>query len=409
MYFSGPVTELAAESVSTATNTGLNCPRSLEGPMTTTSLDGRRAKESAAPRQTRAISWWAGLGAAFLAFAAYLIIAWIAAGEPARVEVGPTPIPTWMQIALGIQQWGLFAGMLALIWFKAVRPRLRTGKVPFDGLMVLSFALMWWSDPLYNYFTPGFNYNAYFINLGSWVGHVPGWMSPNPTEIPQPLLWLPGVYTCAFFLMVIIVNWIFRKTRERWPTISPVSMCLVAFVPMMVVGTLWEAAFMVMGSHTYASSIREVTLNAGHYYAFPVYQGITASLLYTTWGAMRYFRDDKGRSFAERGIDQLKVSNRSKGWLRFFAVSGAITGIFFVFYHVPNAMIALRGDGWSDDVQKRSYFVTEMCGAASDVACPNPTLPFPRGDQSVKVGPDGTLVVPPGVEVPVAPQLATGK
>jgi len=373
----------------------------------TATINRPPTEEVEAPVQNRAISWWAGLGFAFLAFAAYLIAAWIVAGEPQRVETGPTPVPLWMKIVLGVQQWGLFAGMLALIWFKVVRPKLRGGSVPFDGLMVLSFALMWWSDPLYNYFTPGFNYNAYFINLGSWVGHVPGWMSPNPTEIPQPLLWLPGVYTCAFFLMVVIVNWIFRKTRERWPRISPVSMWLVAFVPMMVVGTLWEAAFMVMGSHTYASAIREVTLNPGHYYGFPVYQGITASLLYTTWGAMRYFRDDQGRSFAERGIDQLRVSDRSKGWLRFFAVSGAITGIFFVFYHVPNAMIALRGDAWPDDVQERSYFVTEMCGAESDVACPDPRVPFPRGDRSIVIGPDGDVSVPNGVTVPVAPELDT--
>jgi hypothetical protein len=149
-----------------------------------------------------------------------------------------------------------------------------------------------------------------------------------------------------------------------------------------------------MGSHAYASSIRGLALNAGHYYAFPVYQGITASLLYTTWGAMRFFRDDRGYSFAERGIERLNVSARTKGWMRFFAVSGAITGIFFVFYHVPNALIALRGDAWPRDVQQRTYFVTKLCGPASDVACPDPRLPFPRGEDSLRIGPDGTLVVP---------------
>jgi hypothetical protein len=370
----------------------------------------RRAVEGPeSPKRTRAISWWAALGFAFLALMVYVIVAWIASGEPHRVPTGPTPVPTYMKICLSIQQWGFFVGMLALIWFKAIRPKLRNGSVPFDGLMVISFALMWLGDPYYNYFTPGFNYNAYFINLGSWVGHTPGWMSPNPTQIPQPLLWLPGVYTCWFFLMVVTVNWIFRMLRRRWPTISAVSMWLTAFVPIMVIGFVMEAAMMVMGSHSYASSIRALAVNAGKYYEFPVYQGVTASLIFTTWGAMRYFRDDRGHSFAERGVDQLNVSVRSKGWMRFFAVSGAITGIFFAFYHIPNALIAVRGDAWPEDTQKRSYFVTEMCGAASDVACPGPRLPFPRGADSVRVGPDGTLVVPDGVTVPVAPRLDTGK
>jgi hypothetical protein len=346
-------------------------------------------------------------GFGFLAFAVYLVAAWALAGEPHRVLPGPTPLPGWMKIALDIQQWGLFAGMLALIWFKALRPRMRTGSFTFDGLMVLSFALLWWSDPLYNYFTPGFNYNAYFVNLGSWVGHVPGWMSPHPENIPQPLLWLPGVYTCAFFLMVLIVNVIFRKTRERYPSISALSMLFIAFLPMAVVGTLWEAAFMMMGSHQYGSSIRWMALNPGHYYEFPVYQGITASLLYTTWGALRFFRDDQGRSFAERGIDRLNVSNSAKGWVRFFAVSGAITVIFFAFYHLPNALIALRGDAWPQDVQERSYFTSGVCGPGTDVACPDPRVPFPRGESSLRIAPDGSLVRPPGATPLTAPTQST--
>jgi hypothetical protein len=359
------------------------------------------------PKRTRPVSWWAAVGFGFLAFAAYLIVAWLIAGEAHRVPAGETPLPVGMKIALGIQQWGLFAGMLALIWFKAIRPRMRTGSFTFDGLMVISFALLWWSDPLYNYFTPGFSYNAYFVNLGSWVGHVPGWMSPNAESIPQPLLWLPGVYTCAFFSMVLVVNVIFRKARARNPSISAASMWFVAFIPMMVVGTLWEALFMVMGSHHYGSSIRDLALNAGHYYEFPVYQGITASLLYCTWGALRYFRDDQGHSFAERGIERLNVPARTKGWMRFFAVSGAITVIFFVFYHVPNALIAERGSAWPQDVQKRSYFTSGVCGPGTDVACPDPRVPFPRGESSLRVAPDGTLVVPKGTTPPTAPTQST--
>ncbi|WP_019873922.1 spirocyclase AveC family protein [Sporichthya polymorpha] len=370
-------------------------------------LDASRPVAPTAPKRIRPITWWAALGFGFLAFAAYLIVAWLVAGEPHRVGTGETPLPTWMKICLSVQQYGLFAGMLALILFKAVLPLRRTGSVPLDGLIVISFSLMWWSDPLYNYFSPGFNYNTYFINAGSWIGHTPGWMSPNAEEIPQPLLWLPGVYTCAFFLMVLIVTTLMRKTRERYPSMSAIGLCAVAFIPMMVVGTMWEAAFMVMGSHQYGASISWLTLNHGNYYGFPVYQGITASLLYTSWGALRFFRDDQGRSFAEAGIDRLSVSKRVKGAMRFFAVSGAITAIFFVFYHLPNALISQRGDAWPQDVQERSYFINGYCGAGTDVACPNPDLPIPRGESSLRVGPDGKLVVPDGTTIPVAPAVKT--
>jgi hypothetical protein len=150
-----------------------------------------------------------------------------------------------------------------------------------------------------------------------------------------------------------------------------------------------------------------MTLNAGHYYEFPVYQGITASLLYTSWGALRFFRDDRGRSFAERGIDQVTASACVKGWMRFFAVSGAITAIFFAFYHVPNALIALRGDAWPQDVQQRSYLTSGVCGPGTDVACPDPRVPFPRGQSSLRIAPDGTLVSPQGATPLTAPTQST--
>jgi hypothetical protein len=327
--------------------------------------------EDVTPNQVRPIAVWAWIGFAFLAFAAYLIIRWLVLGEAHRVSSGPTPLPTWMKICLGIQQWGLFAGMLALIWFKAVRPRLRTGRMSFDGLLVLSFALMWWSDPMYNFFTLGFSYNAWFVNLGSWIGGVPGWMSPNPQRTPQPLIWLPGVYTCAFFLMVLIACWIMRRVRGRWPRLSMPSVWVITFIPMLVFGSLWEAAFMVMGSHQYASAIRGFALNPGKYYAFPLYQGITASVLYTTWAAMRYFKDDRGRAFPERGVERLGgLGSVRTDWVRFLAVSGATTTIFFIGYHLPNALIALEGGAWPQSVLKRSYLTEGLCGVGTGTPCP---------------------------------------
>ncbi|MHB8693077.1 MAG: spirocyclase AveC family protein [Solirubrobacteraceae bacterium] len=229
------------------------------------------------------------------------------------MSTGPTHLPGWMKIALGIQQWGLFAGMWALIYFKAIRPRMKTGRFTLDGLMVCSFALMWWSDPLYNYFQVGFSYNAWFVNLGSWVGGIPGWMSPNAARTPQPLIWLPGVYTCAFFLVVLIANAIMRRLYAWRPRLSVPSAWVITFVPMFVVGTFWEAMFMRMGSHSYAGAIRGLALNPGSYYEFPIYQGITASILYTTWGAMRFYRDDQGYSFAERGVTKLRLGPRLGG------------------------------------------------------------------------------------------------
>jgi Spirocyclase AveC-like len=360
-----------------------------------------------APNQVRPIAAWAWIGFGFLTFAAYLVLKWLISGEAHRVGSGPTPLPTAMKICLGVQQWGLAAAALALLYFRAIRPRLRTGEWTFDGLLLLTFALMWWSDPMYNYFALGFNYNAWFVNLGSWIGGVPGWMSPHPDRTPQPLIWLPAVYTCAFYAMVLIACAIMRRLRARRPTLSMPSVWAITFVPMMVFGTIWEASFMVMGSHQYASSIRGFALNPGKYFEFPIYQGITASILYTTWAAMRYFRDDHGRTFPERGIERLRVGPKARAAVRFFAISGATTFIYFIGYHIPNALIALEGSAWPKSVQERSYFTSGLCGPGTDTACPGRNIPFPRGDKSLRVGPDGKLVVPRGTQLPQPVKVRT--
>src|SRR5262245_59926482 len=210
--------------------------------------DSRSSAEAVAPKKVRPVLWWAAIGAGFLLFAAYLVIRWIAAGDAHRVPAGPTPLPDWMKVALSIQQWGLAAIALALIYFKAIRPKLKTGSMTFAGLMILSFGLMWWSDPIYSYFQHAFNYNAYFVNLGSWISEMPGWQSPHGERIPQPLIWLPAVYICAFYAMVLIASAIMRKSRQLAPTLSGPAIWLIAFVPMLVAGTLWEATFMRLGS-----------------------------------------------------------------------------------------------------------------------------------------------------------------
>jgi hypothetical protein len=74
---------------------------------------------------------------------------------------------------------------------------------------------------------------------------------------------------------------------------------------------------------------------------------------------------------------------------------------------VPNALIAERGSAWPQDVQKRSYFTSGVCGPGTDVACPDPRVPFPRGESSLRVAPDGSLVVPNGTTPPTASVQST--
>ena len=124
---------------------------------------------------------------------------------------------------------------------------------------------------------------------------------------------------------------------------------------------------------------------------------ITVGALFTGLASLRYFTNDRGQMIAERGIEKVKGSAGRKVIMRVGAVTAVAQGIFFLTYCVPNTMVGLNSDPWPKDLQKRSYFLDNVCGAATNRLCPAPGVSNIRDDSSY-VGADGTVVVPKGAD-----------
>jgi uncharacterized protein DUF5135 len=115
---------------------------------------------------------------------------------------------------------------------------------------------------------------------------------------------------------------------------------------------------------------------------------------------LRYFKNDKGETLAERGVNAMKISTRRKTALRLLAIVGAMN-LCYLGYIVAFNFMGLKGDAWPQDIQTRSYLTGYLCGPGSDQLCPDPTLPVPR-QGGVHFDPYGKLVIPPGVTPPGA-------
>src|SRR5437667_171266 len=87
------------------------------------------------------------------------------------------------------------------------------------------------------------------------------------------------------------------------------------------------------GTGAPASSARGSCLPpcAGKTYQFPLYEPFIFGLTWMAPGALRYFRDDKGRSVVERGIDESKISRRRANGLRLLAVIGFLNLVYLLF------------------------------------------------------------------------------
>lgn len=94
----------------------------------------------------------------------------------------------------------------------------------------------------------------------------------------------------------------------------------------------------------------------------------------TAFVSMRYFRNDKGETFAERGIGRVRLRGWKRTGLRFVAIVGMVNCGFLV-YQVPAVVIGMYSSPWPDDIVTRSYFNPGLCDRGPNT--PAPDRPYP--------------------------------
>jgi uncharacterized protein DUF5135 len=127
------------------------------------------------------------------------------------------------------------------------------------------------------------------------------------------------------------------------------------------------------------------------------------------------FRNDKGQTYVERGVDQVRGGPVKKAGLQLLAMIPAFQLGLLMLYTVPQvAFFTSKPNEWPADVQRRSYLVDNICGPGADWACPGPSVPLNRGnarDQSgarVAAGTtSGNGVTIPAGKIPDAVPFAT--
>jgi hypothetical protein len=114
----------------------------------------------------------------------------------------------------------------------------------------------------------------------------------------------------------------------------------------------------------------------------------------TGLSTFRYFRDDTGLSFVERGVRDLALPPRARQLVSTLAVIGFAHSWVVAAYFVPFTLsVALQAD---TAPRLPSYMRDGLCGGRTDYACPSEYVPVPSGDDSLHVRPDDPRL-PPGV------------
>jgi hypothetical protein len=340
-------------------------------------------------RRVRPVVVWAVAGGVCTVFALYVYVSWIGSGQAVTVPAGPDPVPGYTEIWAWIFQ--LAGPLLAFaLLVHVVRGCVRRRALCLDAMIVIGSVLAWWHDPLINWLRPAVLYNATLVNFGSWTERIPGWLSPGSRFLPEPplterlrtlLIWVlaPGnshgrrpryrggraptgekvrrlvkerpvdviaervlrqalmiglAYVWMPLGLGMIATWAMCRARARSPRLGAVGTFCAGWLAVFLVEILLEIVAVRSGLVAYPAAIPGLTLWAGSTHQLPIYGPLLWSMVLTSVGALRFFRDRNDRGFLDRGVERLP-----RGWVRpvarALAVAGFIHVVAIVGYDLP--------------------------------------------------------------------------
>jgi len=353
---------------------------------------------------------WAAIGAALLVLQIYVWTSWVTGPFFQAAASGPDEPPMYMKVPLIANAVMAWIGLPIAVWWFIIRPWRRERRFTLDGMLMVSMGLMFFQDPLLNYLNTWCTYNSWMPNRGSWSSNIPGWVSPESPghQTVEPLLTnVPG-YSFGNLLIVMLGCLVMRRAKNRWPHLSNAKIIGITYAFNIVLDFVMEGLiFLPIGFYVYPGAIRAVSVNAGTYYQWPIYEGLMWGGVLTALCCLRFFTDDRGQTIVERGSDRIRGGFAKIQGVRFLAIFAAVSACFFIFYNLPAQWLAMHADPWPEDVQKRSYLTDGICGGDRDTPCPNPVLPIPT-KHSGYINTDGVLVLPAGAQLPAPVPFAGG-
>jgi hypothetical protein len=328
--------------------------------------------QPAALRRVAPVSVWAALGGLGLAFQVYVVTRWVAGPYFRAVPAGPSRPPEWMRptiVGWEIVSWPLLGA--CLYWF-LLRPWRRERRIATDGLLCLVWLLLYFWEPLSNYFGNWFTYNSLAFNRGSWVADVPGWHSfAKPgAMVVEPFLWALPAYGYGLFMGTVLGCWAMRKVKAARPEIRPIGLIIFCWGFMILMDILLEGVLW-MPQQLFATpgGLGQLFLGS-HTNMFPVTEAVFWGGGWAAISCVRYFTDDQGLTVAERGINRLRIGSGRKTALRFLALLGLCQVLYVGVYTLPSAIfVGAHSASWPRSIGSKSYLNDHLCGVGTNRAC----------------------------------------
>jgi hypothetical protein len=352
------------------------------------------------------VVWWAALGGLMAAFIAWVLIRWITSPYFKAVDPGPSKLPSGQHEALLAIQIGGSALALFCIYWTLVRPWLRERRVASEGLLVLTYGTLYFQDPFSNAGNYWFIFNSHMWNRGSWVNQLPlfsAWGGTPGHMQPEPIFGMGPGYVYFWLIGIWAGTVAFKFGRKRFPRLGLPGAIITAYLGIFIFDVILEPfIWMRTGFFSYAGAPGPKIFE-GSYLAFPLLESAMIGVMLVPWVLLRHYRDDRGYTVVERGIDRVRAGGAVKTVLRFLALLAVSQFLYFFCYNIWGYVVGVHASAYPQEVLSRSqYLGGGWCGPWGDRMCPGPAVPM-SVDRSVYINIHGGVGCPPGTELLVVP------
>jgi hypothetical protein len=276
--------------------------------MATTRVAPLPLSATAAPRRwTNVVPALALIGAGCVAVQGWVWLRWLADGPEAVRQYRDHDSTSWY-VARFFE--GLIVVVAVGMVVHLVRSCRRERRLTFDAMLCLAGAATYWIDPIDNWLQPLFMYSSNWVNLANWSGHVPFVVNPDAGRMPEPVLFIGLCYAFGFPLFLMVINAGMARAKRRWPGLSFTQLLALTLVGGAVIDVIFELPMFMLRMWAYPGT-PDVGIFPHGATKFPLVEIVVAGLVFGLLAALRFFRDDRGRTVLERGAAHIQPRLRA--------------------------------------------------------------------------------------------------
>ncbi len=296
------------------------------------------AKPVAFAGETTGVWFWSAIGVFIVAISIYFYSAWITGPYFKTNTYGREAATAGYVTFIHCVDIGACIFAAVLIWIYMLKPLFKTKIIPFDGILLLAGLTLFWQEPFLNFQAHLINYSTWFVNFGSWDYLIPGWKSPNPQNIPCPVLFAGLFYMYGLTFVAMLFSKYMGWLRRRMPQITELKLILLTALSISVFDFVLEQTILRTGIFIYGRTVPSLSLFAGTQYQFPIYENLSWMACYLAIACVRYYRNEKGETFVDKGIDKvgwLKGRPGMTQFVRWLTLVGYLNLAMFLTYNLP--------------------------------------------------------------------------